>query len=426
MPQEKPLSPQDQLEADIRLAILEKDAVSVVASMRGKSFSETFRNDVLGGLIAMDDAVDAVRFVVEEQKTDVGATRLMFLLNAACQRGFADTALYLSQKAMQEGVTADDCYQRIFSHFAPDVAAGMADKLADTMPDRQAALSDMMLSASLSKSYATLGALSDIGAVAGKHLPIVLLALSMCEDETLFKDEAGYSALFDKITSSVAKDQLSTLDIMLPVIAYKIPEENQYPAVLQSLLQHGADPFGMHAEAARYLVKTFNEKADYTQAENWQTLFDREKESITGQYRRQFDQLYAKGFDAGDLQKTINEEGDTGLTLAVKAGALPQMWQALQPQTDKAPIDIDMLFAQTSRKQSALSTAIDRGTVTDLLLPAYWLKQDENFVQTIESRLTEDQKKWADLDAVVARVDQYKLKQQAGRYKLGPRRPGQP
>jgi len=424
MPQEKPLSPQDQLEADIRLAILEKDAPSVITAMRGNTFSETFRNDVLGGLIAMDDAAAAVRFVIEDQKTDVGPSRLIFLLNGACQRGFADTALYLSQKAMEEGITADDCYQRIFSHFTPDVAAGIADRLANTMPDRQEALSDMMLSASLAKSYAALGALADIGAVAGKNLPIVLLGLSMCEDENLFKDEAGYTALYDKIASSAGKDQLATLDLMLPLVAYKIPSEEQYPTVLKTLLKYGADPFNMHAEAAGYLVKTFNEKADYAQAENWQAFFDREKETVTGQYRRQFDSLYAGGFSVADLQKTVNEEGDTGLILAVKAGALPQMWQAVQQQTGKVPLDIDMLFAQTPRKQSAISAAIDRGSMVDLLLPAYWLKQDENFVQAIESRLTDDHKKWSDLDAVTARIDQYKLKQQAGRYKLGPRRTG--
>ena len=36
--------------------------------------------------------------------------------------------------------------------------------------------------------------------------------------------------------------------------------------------------------------------------------------------------------------------------------------------------------------------------------------------------MTDEQKKWADLELLAAKIDQHKLKQNAGRFKLGPKR----
>ena len=69
-----------------------------------------------------------------------------------------------------------------------------------------------------------------------------------------------------------------------------------------------------------------------------------------------------------------------------------------------------------------MSIAIDRGDLAQWIRPAYWFKQEAQVLQTIESKLTDEQKKWADLDLLAAKMDQHKLKQTAARFKLGPKR----
>lgn len=411
----------EALQSAVRLAVLDADTPRAMEMMRGYQFDETFRNDILSGVMGLADDVDFVRFLIEEMETDVTATRCIFLLNAACRKNLQQTALYLVEKSLAENVSADDCYQRIFSNFPPEQAAEMAVAMADKTPDRDAALTEMMLQASLAKAYETLGTLVDTGAKTAQHTPIILLALTMCENTELYEDKDAYLTLFSKVLETTTAENLNVLDIILPVISYKIPEGHQYPEVIDMLLRAGADPFAMNGEAKRSLVKVFNEQNNAEAADKWESYFQHAQESYTRAYREMFDTKFGDGFKIEDLLKPANDEGDTGLTLAARARRLDVVMAAAVEQKTKA-LTLDVIFNQTARKQSALSMAIDRHDLAALMQPAYWVQQDAKIIQSLESRLTDDQKKWADLETVAAKFDQYRLKQQAGRFKLGPKR----
>lgn len=411
----------EALQSAVRLAVLDADTPRAMEMMRGYHFDETFRNEIVNGVIGMADDVDFVRFLIEEMETDVTATRCIFLLNAACRKNLQQTALYLVEKSLAENVSADDCYQRIFSSFPPEQAAEMAVAMADKAPDRDAALTDMILQASLAKAYPTLGALVDAGAKPGKHAPVILMALTMCEDKALYEDKDAYLALFSKVLQATNSASLNVLDLMMPVVAYKIPDGQQYPEMLDILLDAGADPFAMKAEAQHSLVKVFNEKSRPEDADKWQAYFQQAQQSYTHLYREKFDAKFGEGFKVEDLLKPATDEGDTGLTLAARARRLDVVMAAAVEQKTEA-LTLDVIFNQTARKQSVLSMAIDRHDLAALMQPAYWVQQDANIIQSLESRLTDEQKKWADMETVSAKIDQYRLKQQAGRFKLGPKR----
>src|SRR5690606_24814075 len=160
------------------------------------------------------------------------------------------------EKALAENVSKADCYGRIVSSFPPKEAAEIAVTLADKTPDRAAALAEMMHQAILEKSYETLGTLIDAGATMGKHAPLMIIALAVCEDENLYNDKDKYLSLFKKVLQTATPQDLSTLDFMQSVIAYKIPDNAQYPEIMDMLLAAGADPFARQAEAHRSLTDT--------------------------------------------------------------------------------------------------------------------------------------------------------------------------
>lgn len=426
MPQDPSTPPRlkvadDALQSAVRLAVLEEDTPRAMDMMRGYQFDETFRNDILGGVMGLADDVDFVRFLIEEMETEVTATRCIFLLNAACRKNLQQTAVYLVEKALAENVSAEDCYQRIFANFPPKEAAEIAVTLAEKTPDRDAALTDMMLQAAMAKSYETLGTLVDAGAKAGAHTPVILLGLSMCENKALYEDKDSYLTLFEKVLQTATAENLAVIDLMVPVVAYKIPDGQQYPEMLDMLLAAGADPFAMKCEAQRSLVRAFNAQNRTEKADHWEAYFQQAQDSYTRQYREIFDEKFGDGFKIEDLLKSATDEGDTGLTLAARARRLDVVLAAAVQQKTAA-LTLDTIFNQAARRRSALTLAIDRHDLAALIQPAYWLQHDARIIQSLESRLTDEQKKGVDLDALSAKVDQYRLKQQAGRFKLGPKR----
>ncbi|HEX2752515.1 MAG TPA: hypothetical protein VHP34_05305, partial [Alphaproteobacteria bacterium] len=212
MPQDRlppPLKPADAaLETAVRQAILEEDTTRAMDMMRGHAFSEEFRNDILGGVMGLADDVGFVRFLVEELDTEMTATRCVFLLNAACRKNLTDTTVYLVERALAENISRHDCYSRIFSNFSAEGAAEVVQKLAEKTSDRAAAMTEAMLDAALAKSYAALGTLVDAGAVADKHMPIVLLSLMMCQDEAFYNDKEKYLETFQKVLQTTTPQNL--------------------------------------------------------------------------------------------------------------------------------------------------------------------------------------------------------------------------
>lgn len=414
------LKPADAaLEIAVRQAVLEEDTARAMHLMRGHGFTEDFRNDILGGVMGLADDVHFVRFLIEEMETETTATRCVFLLNAACRQNLADTTVYLVERALAENISREDCYSRIFANFTPAGACDVAQKIADKADDRTAAMTEALHQAALAKSYAAMGALVDGGAVAGRHMPMVLLSLMMCQDEAFYNDKEQYLETFRKVLHTATPLNRAALDITLPVAAYKIPDAAQYPEVLKMLVEAGADPFAMKGEAARALTQTFNARGNFAAEEEWKAYFDAAQERYTAQNSAAFDAVFDKGFTIEDLLKPVNEAGDTGLTLAVRARRADAVLDVAHQTGDLSLAD---MFNETSTKQSALSLAIDRGDLAPWMRPAYWLQQDALILQTVEGKLTDEQKKWADLDFLAAKIDQYKLKQSAARFKLAPKR----
>lgn len=415
-----PLKPADAArEAAVREALLEQDTARAMDLMRGHAFTEEFRNDILGGVMGLADDVHFVRFLVEELDTDMTATRCVFLLNAACRKNLSDTTVYLVERALAENISLEDCYSRIFANFSPAGATEVAQKIADKADDRAAAMTDALHHAALAKSYAALGPLVDAGAVAGKHMPIILLSLMMCQDEAFYNDKETYLETFQKILKTAIPQNQSALDLTLPVAAYKIPDQAQYPEVLEMLVNAGADPFAMKGEAARALTKAFNDRGDFDAEAHWQQYFAKAQERYTAKFGRAFDERFSTGFSISDLLQPVNEAGDTGLTLAARARRAEAV---LDVAAKEGGLTLAHMFNETATKQSAMTLAIDRGDLAQWLRPAYWLKHDEHVLQTVEAKLTDEQKNWADLDMLAARIDQYRLKQGANRFKLGPKR----
>lgn len=423
MPQDRlppPLKPADAaLETAVRQAILEEDTTRAMDMMRGHAFSEEFRNDILGGVMGLADDVGFVRFLVEELDTEMTATRCVFLLNAACRKNLTDTTVYLVERALAENISRHDCYSRIFSNFSAEGAAEVVQKLAEKTSDRAAAMTEAMLDAALAKSYAALGTLVDAGAVADKHMPIVLLSLMMCQDEAFYNDKEKYLETFQKVLQTATPQNLATLDLMLPIAAYKVPDQAQYPEVLEMLVNAGADPFAMKGEVVRALTKAFNDRGDFAAEEHWKNYLGNAQENYTAKYNAQFDEKFANGFSIEDLQKTVNAAGDTGLTLAARARRADAV---LDVAVKDGGLTLAAMFNQTAGEKSTVSLAIDRGDLAQWIRPSYWLKQDPHILKAIEEKLTEEQKKWAELDVLAAKIDQHKLKQGAGRFKLTPKR----
>lgn len=415
-----PLEPADDaLEKEVRQAVLEEDTARAMHLMRGRAFSEEFRNDILGGVMGLADDVHFVRFLIEELDTEMTATRCVFLLNAACRKNLPDTTVYLVDRALAENISREDCYSRIFGNFTAEGAVEVVQKIAEKAQDRGAAMTEALHQAALAKSYTAIGPLVDAGAVAGKHMPTVLLSLMMCQDDAFYNDKEEYIGTFQKVLQTATPLNIAALDVTLPVVAYKIPDQAQYPEMLDMLLAAGADPFAMKAEAARALTQTFNARGDFDAEAHWKAYFEKAQDKYTAKYRADFDRKFAKGFSLHDLLQPVNEAGDTGLTLAARARYADDVLAVAEKD---GGLTLEEMFNQTAGKQSAVSLAIDRGDLAQWLRPAYWLKQDAQVLQTVEGSLTDEQKKWADLDILAAKIDQYKLKQNAGRFKLGPRR----
>lgn len=423
MPQDPlppPLKPADAaLETAVRQAVLEQDTARAMHLMRGRGFTEDFRNDILSGVMGLADDVHFVRFLIEEMETETTATRCVFLLNAACRKNLTDTTVYLVERALAEDISREDCYNRIFSNFSPAGACAVAQKIADKADDRAAAMTEALHQAALAKAYPAIGALVDAGAVAGQHMPMVLLSVMMCQDEAFYNDKEKYLETLHKVLQTATPLNRAALDLTLPVVAYKVPDDAQYPEVLDMLLDAGADPFAMKAEAARALTQTFNDRGDFAAEENWQNYFAAAQEKYTANYGAAFDAVFGKGFTITDLLKPVNDAGDTGLTLAARARRADTV---LDVAAKTGGLTLADMFNEISTKQSAMSIAIDRGDLAQWIRPAYWFKQEAQVLQTIESKLTDEQKKWADLDLLAAKMDQHKLKQTAARFKLGPKR----
>ncbi len=409
-------SSEDLIEKQMTEAYLEQDYAVVQDMLRQKDMPDALKQRMLSTAVR-DGNLPIVRCAVEEagtQLTDVHAIMLVFL---ACQAQKLDIVLYLSEKTAELGLQRSDAYELVFSRFPKDKHETVAEELLNRASDKQDALNKMLYAAAASKAMDVIPKLLDMGADPNPNGGTDIYLLLAGYDRDYFLDRPKYIGLMEKYFDKFS--DLSVLDPALTVAAFKIPDNTQYPEILHMMLKKGADPFAGHGEAETHICTMLNSLERFEESRDWHDAFTAARRAETAEARRQFGLLFGQDFRVADLRQTINEDGDTGFTLAARARMLGAVLTAAIRE-GHASLSADDILATNNRNQSALSMSVDRDDLPALLDPAYWSKADAGILRKVEDGLSAAQKTFVDLARLASSMDQYALKQQAVRFKLKP------
>lgn len=416
----------DALQNDLRQAVVENDAARVESLLQGQTLDDDFRIELIGGLIAAGDYAPLVKRLTEEAGDNITTTALVSYLASAARQGHAETAVYFVQKCTAASVPQSECIERIVKNAPPEKIGDVAQKVAATTENPPRALSDFMLFAATAKEYGALGALADAGASMGPHAGIMTLMLLNARAESFGEDaqKPVYLALIDKLLASGC-DDVHALDMVLPIIAYKLPDGTADPELMDKFFTAGADPFYLGSEARRFLIKAYTEQDNLPKADQWQAWFDQRQKEYTDRHRQTFDTLFGQDFRVQDLLRTETENGENGLQLAARARRVPELLRAAEKTGD---LDMAAMLHENKHKQSLLTLAIDRSDAAALLKPDYWARFNTDITVVLDQRLNDDQKKWIDMDAVAAQIDHHRLQKLAEvwqpQFRLRPRTAG--
>jgi len=409
MAAEKDLNAQVSLQNDLRQAVIENDPVRIEGLLEGASLEDDFRFELIGGVIAAGDYPALVTRLLADAGDEVTPTAYVSYLSSAARQGHAQTAALLADKCTAAGVLADECDTLVVKNAPPEKIVGVARALVANDAAAETRFANMMLTAALDKKYDALSAMLFTGADMRGHGSMILLMLLEKRDEILGDDEdkERYISLFRQVTNG-CRDQkdLKTLDLITTLVAYRLPEGKEYPALMDILADAGADPFTMKEEARRFLVKEYQEKGDTARADKWAEWFDTRKEAYTARHAHMFDTLFGGDFRLQDLKQTATEDGDSGLHLAAKARRIPAVMKTLMNGGD---LTIDDIFAVNKRGENMLSLAIDRGDAPALLAPAYWGRRAVDVMAVLDEKLSDDRKKWIDMGTIAAQMDHHHL-----------------
>lgn len=416
----------DALQNELRQAVLENDAARVEGLLDGQTLDEDFRFELIGGLVAAGDHAALVKRLTEEVAENVTPTALVAYLASAARQGHSDTAVYFVEKCQAAGIPQSECIERAVKNTPAEKIGDVAHKIADASENPARTLSDFMFNAAMAKEFTVLAALADAGATMGPHGGIIMLMVMDARAEKFSEadQKPAYLSLVGKLINS-GSDDANTFDMTLPLVAYKLPDGAQDAELMDKLADAGADPFYMGATARRYLIKTYTEQDSLPKADQWQAWFDTRQNDYTERYRQQFDVMFGQDFRVQDLLRTTDENGENGLHLAARARRIPELLRAAEKTGD---LDVAALLAEGGRKQSLLALAIDRGDAATLLKPAYWARFDVDMPGMLDQKLSDDQKKWIDMDGITAQLDHHRLQKMAEvwqpQFRLRPRAAG--
>ncbi|MDP2205734.1 MAG: hypothetical protein Q8K65_05450 [Alphaproteobacteria bacterium] len=409
MTAEKETSAQARLQNDLRQAVVENDAARVELLLGDNTLDEDFRFELIGGLVAAGDHAALVTRLLADAGENITPTAYISYLSSAARQGHVQTAALLAENCTAAGIAADECGAVVVRNAPADKIIDVARAVAarDAQPEQRFA--NMILTAATNDQHDSLSAMLSTGADIRGHGGIILLML--LEDRAVhFSDDekkSEYLALLGQVIDSCHESRdIKSLDLLMTLVAYRLPEGKEYPELMERLADAGADPFSMKEEAQRFLVKAYEEKDDPVRADKWRDWFDTRKEAYTARHAHVFDTLFGTDFRLQDLRQNATDEGDNGLQLAAKARRIPQLMKNLAASDD---LSIDDIFAENKRGESILTLAIDRGDATALLSPTYWGRRDVDVMAVLEQKLSDDRKKWIDMGAIAAQIDHYSL-----------------
>lgn len=409
MTAEKDTSAQESLQNDLRQAVVENDVARVELLLEGAALNEDFRFELIGGLVAAGDHATLVARLLSDAGDGITPTAYVSYLSSAAQQGHAQTAALFATKCTAAGVSADECDTLVIKNTPADKVIDVARALVGKDSASEQRFANMILTAASNTQHETLAALLSTGADLRGHGSIILLMLIQ-HRETHFseaEDKENYLALCGQVVDAChdGKD-LKTLDLVMMLVAYRLPENKEYSELMDKLADAGADPFSMNEEAKRFLLKEYSEKDDPARADKWRSWFDTRKDAYTARHAHVFDTLFGADFRLQDLKQNATDEGDNGLQLAAKARRIPQLMKKLAGSDD---LTIDDIFSENKRGESMLSLAIDRGDAPVLLSPAYWSRRDVDVMAVLELKLSDDRKKWIDMGTIAAQIDHDRL-----------------
>lgn len=409
MPAQQNTNAQEELQNNLRRAVLEKDVSQVEFLLEGETLEENFRFELIGGLIAAGDHATLVSRLLDQAGEDVTPTAFVSLLASAARQAQLQTAALLHEKCVTAGLKINECDEVIVKNAAADNVVSLA--AAVTAGDEKSAqrTANMMLTATVQNQHETLRAFLAAGTSPAGHGSVILLML--LEDRpTHFPDEEqkrDYLSLTGGVIQACADHhEMKALDLLLNLVAYRVPDGKEYPELLETLVEAGADPFTMKEEAKRYLVSKYEESDDTDRAAKWRNWFDAKGADYTAQQAQTFDTIFGADFRFNDLKQTASADGASGLQLAARARRIPDVMKSLQAGGD---LTVEDIFAENPRGESMISLAIDRGDAAALLSPTYWGGRGVDMVSVLEQRLSDDRKKWIDMDSLSVKVDLHEL-----------------
>lgn len=401
----------DALQSALRQAVLENDPARIEELLDGQTLDEDFRLELIGGIVAAGDHAALVKRLVQDAGENITPTALVTFLSSAARQAHSETAAYLVNQCTAADIPRSDCVSRVAQNTPSYKIGEMATRIAADTDDSKQTLADFMLFVTTAKKFDALAELADAGATMRGHSSIILMMALNAQTEEFADGEQkpAYNDLMDKLINRACDDK-DALDLLLPLVAYKVPDGMTDPAFMESVTKAGADPFYMGAEARRFLIQAYTQKDKPQTADQWQNWFDDRQREYTNAQRHQFDTLFGQDFRVQDLLRTETENGENGLMLAARARRIPELMRAAEKTGD---LDVAALLQENAHKQSLLTLAIDRGDAAALLKPSYWSAKGVDMLSVLDKHLSDDQKKWIDMDGICAQIDHHMLQKMA-------------
>ncbi|HRJ66071.1 MAG TPA: hypothetical protein PLW48_02970 [Alphaproteobacteria bacterium] len=411
------------LEAELRQAVLDGDMARTEELAFSGPLSDNFRFELIGGVIAAGDTAPLVGRLLDAAGDDVTPTAYVSYLAKAAEQGRADTAVLLLQKCADAGIEFSEGVERVVKNAPADKIGTLALAIDKSAPDKNV-IANMMLNAGMERKYETLGALLDLQSAGGTrgHGAIIMMRVMNDREEIFDGKKQEYMSLMTRLIDVCAECEPKSLSMTMLLAVYKLPEGKEYPELVEKFAAAGADPFLFKEEAKRFLTNKYIEQDDTASADKWRARIDDWQTAYTAKHRHTFDTLFGDNFRLQDLLQPATEQGETGLQLAARARRLPEVMRALERGGSLA---LDDVFNEPQGGESAIHLAIDRGDAAHLLAPEYWARKEVDIVSALETRLSDDRKKWIDMDTVSAQADLHRLQKITddfgAQYQLRPR-----
>lgn len=399
------------LSRQVEAAVSEKDWALATDLMRGKKLSRELNGSVLEAAVS-EGNLEMTQFIFEEQRLSLSPETTMLLLLKACKSNDVKMAAYLCERVADTGQPRVDGYALAFSKFQ-DVSPFSAFLLRaiECAQDKQDAQDNLLLAAAREKRFDIIPRLIEDGGDANVCAEDVLRAVpAMRGDVTRSADNDACLAVI-----AILKDGLE--DMRLADVALVCAVENKeqffrYPALTRCLIEGGADPFFAGCAAMLRLK-------EYGDVLMERELFDAQANWIK-QSRAQFETLFGHDYRVEDLLMPLDDGGETGLMLAVRAFKLEEV-MAVARKKDDALITFADITRQNARGQSVLSLALDRTMGNVLFAHPNWVTQEPHLLEKLSATLTPAQKNYTDMDEIATVLHQQRL--QAAAAQQGKKQP---